>query len=82
MKFNKKMSKSGSITLPAALRRDLGINEGEKFSIMPSNNGDITLTRIQGECIFCQSHKELLVYKGRFVCNQCASSMITEGRAV
>ena len=33
MQFNKKISKAGGVTLPSALRRAVGIEAGEKFSV-------------------------------------------------
>lgn len=74
--FNKKISKSGSITLPAALRREYGLTDGERFKIMVDNeDGTILLQRTEGSCLFCQSGKELIVFSGRFVCASCVELM-------
>lgn len=74
--FNKKVSKSGSVTLPAALRREYGLAGGERFKIIvDSEDGTILLQRTEGSCLFCQSGKELIVYYGRFVCATCTENM-------
>jgi transcriptional pleiotropic regulator of transition state genes len=71
MEYNKKLNKVGSLTIPAAMRRELGINQGERFKIIVQEKGSIELRRIQGECIFCKSDKSLIVYEGRYVCGNC-----------
>lgn len=74
--FNKKISKSGSITLPAALRREYGLTDGERFKIVvDGEDGTILLQRTEGSCLFCRSDKELIVYHGRFVCASCTENM-------
>lgn len=75
MEYNKKLSKAGSLTLPAAMRRELGMDQGERFKITAKNDGSIELKRIQGECIFCRADSNLLVHAGRFVCEDCLRKM-------
>jgi transcriptional pleiotropic regulator of transition state genes len=75
MEFSKKINKAGSLTLPAAMRRELGIDPGERFKIVVKNEGTIELTRIQGECIFCKSERNLIVHAGHFVCENCLELM-------
>lgn len=74
-KTEKKISKSGGITIPSALRRDLGITGKEKVLISVEDNGDIKLKRIAGSCIFCESHEELMTYEKRFICKTCAEKI-------
>lgn len=75
MEYNKKINKAGSVTLPAAMRRELGISHGERFKIFAKNDGIIELKRIQGECIFCKSDHNLIVHAGRYVCGNCLQKM-------
>lgn len=80
MQFDKKINKAGAVTLPAALRRAIGIDSGEKFSINLQENGDIILKRTQGSCLFCESEKDLIAYKGRLICKSCINEMeVKEG---
>lgn len=79
MNFSKKLSKHGSITFPAALRREYGLSDGEKFSIhVDGEDGTILLQRTQGNCMFCRSDKELIVFRGRFICSCCVQGMDAE----
>ena len=74
--FNKKLNKSGGVTLPAAIRREFGLGDGEKFSIsVDSYDGAIVLRRTQGHCLFCNSEQNLITYQGRYVCTRCIKSM-------
>lgn len=74
--FNKKINKTGAITLPSALRREFGLTGGEKFKIeVCAEDGTILLQRTNGQCLFCDSDKQLIVYMGRFVCAKCVENM-------
>ena len=79
-KFSKKINKSGGLTLPAAMRRDLGLQGGERFSVNVNNDGSITLKRIQGNCVFCKSDQDLIIHQGRFICVTCAEEIGTARR--
>lgn len=74
MEFNKKLNKHGAVSLPAALRRDFGIEPGTKFNISVNPaNGSVILKQIEGACLFCGSDQGLTVYQGRHICKECAS---------
>lgn len=75
MEYTKKINKAGSLTLPAAMRRELGIDQGARFKIIQKDEGSIELKRIQGQCIFCKNDNNLIVYMGRFVCENCLNEM-------
>lgn len=77
MEHNKKISKSGSITIPVNLRRDLGIEGGERFRLEVQPSGEILLKRTYGSCIFCKSDEELKAYKGKFICAKCVAMIKT-----
>lgn len=67
MEFKKKMTRSGGITLPAALRREHGLEDGEKFDITAEADGSIRLRREQPKCVLCGSQDDLMVYNGKHV---------------
>lgn len=67
----KKISKSGGITIPAALRRSLGIEGREKVAIVTEANGDITIKRIEATCILCDSYESIQAFNGKFICKSC-----------
>lgn len=67
----KKITRGGSITIPSDLRRELGIQGGEKVKIEVQDNGDITLSRVIGNCIMCGSNDELIKLDGKYICKKC-----------
>lgn len=72
----KRISRSGSVTIPAHLRRSYGIEGGETVGVaIDSKTGDIKLQRMNGSCLFCDSTENLQQYKGRFVCAACRSAI-------
>lgn len=75
MNVERKIGAKGGITLPAHLRRDLGIQGKEKISIEPQDNGDILVKRINGSCIFCSSVEDVEAFKGKFVCKECKKEL-------
>nr|WP_240472961.1 AbrB/MazE/SpoVT family DNA-binding domain-containing protein [Paenibacillus sanguinis] len=78
MKFDKKMNRSGGVTLPSALRREYGLAAGEKFQVSVNQHGDVVLKRTEGQCLFCQADQDLIPYLGRLVCRSCVSSMAVQ----
>jgi transcriptional pleiotropic regulator of transition state genes len=75
MEINKKVGRSGGVTLPAALRREFGIQPGEKMNIKVDGSGRIVMTRTVGSCVFCASDENLAIYRGRFVCGSCRAAL-------
>ncbi len=75
MKMERKISKSGGITIPSNLRMQLGIQGKEKINIETQDNGDIVIKRIQGTCIFCSSIDDVQAFKGKYVCNKCKEEL-------
>ena len=73
--MERKISKSGGITIPSNLRMQLGIQGKEKINIEAQNNGDILIRRIQGTCIFCGSVDNVQAFKGKFICNGCKETL-------
>lgn len=75
MKFNKKISKSGSVTLPAALRREVGLAEDEKFVVEAKHDGTIVLSRAQPQCILTGAQDDLIVFAGKYVSRSAIEAM-------
>ncbi|MGP1405228.1 AbrB/MazE/SpoVT family DNA-binding domain-containing protein [Filifactor alocis] len=71
----KKISKSGGITIPAHLRRQLGITAGEKVELKVDKNGNLGVERIEGSCLLCQTHDSLLKIDGIYICTRCAKKV-------
>ena len=67
----KKISKSGSITIPSHIRREYGIESGEKLKIETNNDGDLILKRIVGSCIMCGENENLIKVNDKYICKTC-----------
>lgn len=72
--MEKWINSSGNITVPVAIRRELGLAH-EKVDIMPLENGDIILKRIEGKCVFCGGYKHVEQYMKKYVCCDCRSNL-------
>lgn len=71
MMYNKKMNRAGAISVPAALRRDYGMEAGDKFNISVNNEGSLIMKPIEGNCIFCSSDENIKIFQGRHLCRKC-----------
>ena len=73
--MERRIGKSGGVTIPSALRRSLGIVDREKVDLQVKEDGSILLRRIEGACVFCGAVEEVAAYRGRFVCRDCAKEL-------
>ena len=67
----KKIGKGGQLTIPAHIRRELGIQVGEKFEIIKAVGGGLMLERVTGSCIICGGREELVAMNGKYLCGRC-----------
>lgn len=72
----KKISKTGSITIPAHMRRDIGLEAGEKIKVETCENG-IFLKRIVGSCVICGSNENLRKIDNKFICKSCREKIVS-----
>lgn len=73
--YEKRLNTKGGLTIPQGMRRDLSIEGKEKVLLVPQDNGDILVKRVEGVCLFCGSYEGLQAYKGRFVCGSCLKGL-------
>lgn len=73
--MERKISNTGNITIPKAMRRELGISGKEKVDLKPQADGNILIGRIEGTCIFCGATDKVEAYKGKFVCKDCKKEL-------
>ena len=71
MEFNKKINGGGAVSIPASLRREYGIEKGERVNINVNAQGVIEIKRVVGACVFCHSDQDLKLHEGRYVCAKC-----------
>lgn len=60
----------GRIVLPIELRRTLNIAEKDPLEIYVDGS-NIILKKYRTSCIFCDSTKDVAVFKGKNVCPKC-----------
>ena len=70
----RKVDELGRIVLPIELRRTLDIAERDTLEIFVSED-TIMLKKYQPSCVFCDSAKNIVTYKGKNVCNNCISAL-------
>lgn len=76
MEYNKKMTRSGGVSIPAALRRDYGLEAGDRYNISIGKEGAVILKPTAGSCLFCKGDKDLKAYEGRQICRSCALELL------
>ena len=71
----RRVDELGRIVLPIELRRTLNIAERDSLEIYVDGSA-IMLQKYQPACIFCDSAKEITVFKGKNVCARCLAELI------
>lgn len=66
----RKVDELGRIVLPIELRRTLDIAERDALEIYVEG-ASIVLKKYRPSCIFCDSSKDVVAFKGKNVCPKC-----------
>lgn len=72
MEQYKKVLSNGSINIPVAMRRDLGIEPKDPMIVSTSEDGDIILKPYVPRCMYCGRQGQVHRVFGRYVCSVCA----------
>ena len=67
----RRVDQLGRIVLPRELRRTLDIETEDPLEIYV-NGAQIILQKYEPACIFCGEAKDIVSYKGKNVCRECA----------
>lgn len=70
----RKVDELGRVVLPIELRRTLDINEKDALEIYVDSSS-IILKKYQPACIFCDSAKDVVIYKGKNICQECLDKL-------
>lgn len=70
----RKVDELGRIVLPIEMRRTLDIAEKDTLEIYVEGDS-IILRKYQNSCVFCDSVKGIINYKGRNVCPECIAKL-------
>ena len=70
----RKVDELGRIVLPIEMRRTLDIAEKDTLEVYVEGDS-IILRKYQDACVFCDSVRDLVNYKGRCVCQDCIAML-------
>ena len=70
----RKVDELGRVVIPIELRRTLGIEEKDALEIYVDNE-KIILKKYEPACIFCGNAENIIIFGGKNICNECATSM-------
>lgn len=73
----RKVDELGRIVLPIELRRTLDIAERDSLEIYVEGDS-IILRKYHASCVFCDSLKDVVPFKGRNICADCISRLKTK----
>lgn len=77
----KKLSKSGSVTIPAALRRNKGMQAGDGIEIKEVKEGFLVIPALN-HCLICESTENIVIVEGSPLCKECIKKAIKEMESV
>lgn len=73
----RKVDELGRIVLPVELRRTLDISERDALEIYVDGTS-VVLKKYRPTCTFCDSVKDLRVFKGKNICPKCLRELTGE----
>ena len=70
----RKVDELGRIVLPIEMRRTLDIAEKDAFEIYVEGSS-VILKKYKPSCIFCDSSKDITVFRGKNICPKCLKEL-------
>lgn len=70
----RKVDELGRIVLPIELRRTLDIGERDTLEIFVEG-ANVVLRKYRPTCIFCDSAKDIAIFKGKNICPKCLKEL-------
>jgi len=70
----RKVDELGRIVLPIEMRRTLDIAEKDALEIYVEGSS-VILKKYKPSCVFCDSSKDIVVFKGKNVCPKCMKEL-------
>lgn len=71
----KKLTSHGSISIPVAMRRDIGLQGGDPMEVSQSG-GDIIIRPYTPRCVFCGTTEGVYKFGGKGICPECAEKAL------
>lgn len=69
----KRITKSGVISIPVGLRRELSLQLGDALDVEVDGQGRVILAPHLPRCVFCTSTDGVVTYNGKGICQACAN---------
>ena len=73
--ISKNLTSKAGITIPKALRVDLGWQPRMAVDMIPQEDGSLVIRPHINLCRFCGTHAAVKKYKDVCVCSECAKKM-------
>ena len=70
----RKVDELGRIVLPIEIRRTLDIEEKDALEIYVEGSS-VILKKYKPSCIFCDTTKDIVVFKGKNICPKCLKEL-------
>ena len=70
----RKVDELGRIVLPIEMRRTLDIEEKDALEIYVEGSS-VILKKYKPSCIFCDTTKDIVVFKGKNICPKCMKEL-------
>ena len=70
----RKIDELGRIVLPIEMRRTLDIGEKDALEIYVEGSS-VILKKYKPSCIFCDTTKDIVVFKGKNICPKCLKEL-------
>jgi len=74
----RKLDNLGRIVIPIELRKTMGIDIKDTLEIFTEGD-EIILKKYQPGCIFCNDARNVVLFKGKMICEKCMASLKSEG---
>lgn len=73
----KKLAKSGAVTIPVNIRREMAMEPGDGISL-EEKDGGILMKPFQYRCQICKGLEDVRIIKGKGLCLACASEAVNQ----
>ena len=70
----RKVDELGRIVIPKEIRKKLGIDIKDPIEIYVEGRS-INLKKVESNCLFCGSNKNLITYKEKLICRKCLDTI-------
>ena len=74
----KRVNKSGGISIPVGLRRELAIRPVDALDVETDAQGNVILKRHLPRCVFCGCTENVNIFMGKGICRTCAGQIRKE----